>query len=88
MDSATAILLFSALAQETRLAVFQALARDGETTAGDLALSLGIPPSTLSFHLKDLRVAGLIQSRRQGRRLLYRIRPETLEALRAFFAPF
>lgn len=84
MNSSTAVSLLSALAHEARLQVFRTLVQQGETTAGDLAQELGVPPSTLSFHLKDLRIAGLINSRRDGRRILYTAEVEALAALMEF----
>ena len=63
----------AALAQETRLAVFQSLiaAGSGGVTPGDLGRALNVSPSTLSFHLKDLAQVGLIRSHRRGRSILY-----------------
>ena len=68
------IAALSALAHETRLDVFRALVRAGGAgrAAGDLATALGIPPATLSFHLKELRNARLVSSERQGRSVIYR----------------
>lgn len=64
----------AALAQGTRLAAFRALVTAGpsglQPTA--LATTLGIPPNTLSFHLKALLSAGLVSQERQGRALIYR----------------
>jgi len=76
----------SALAQETRLAIFRRLVRagpDGET-AGGLAEALEIPAPTLSFHLKELERAGLIAQRRAGRNLIYTARIETMRDLLAY----
>jgi len=73
-DSARAVTTLAALAQETRLAIFRLLvehARDG-LTPGAIALSLKLPPATLSFHLKELVHAGLIEDRRDGRFIWYR----------------
>lgn len=63
----------SALAQEHRLAAFRALVQAGESglAAGALAETLGVPNSSLSFHLAQLTNAGLIQQQRQGRSLIY-----------------
>lgn len=63
----------SALSQETRLAVFRLLIRQGPNglKAGDIARSLEVAPATLSFHLGQLERAGLIASRRLGRQIFY-----------------
>ena len=73
-DAAAAVGALAALAQETRLAIFRLLveyARDG-LTPGAIALKLRLAPATLSFHLKELASAGLIQDRREGRFIWYR----------------
>jgi len=74
MESIKAIQLFSALAQESRLAVFRLLVEAGPDglVAGDISSELNIPASTLSFHLKDLVQAGLLISKRHGRSISYR----------------
>ena len=63
----------SALAQQSRLDVFRALARVAPAglAAGALADELGVPPSTLSFHLDHLVTAGLTRRQRDGRSLVY-----------------
>ncbi|MEP7281397.1 MAG: helix-turn-helix domain-containing protein [Rubrivivax sp.] len=74
MDEQAAVVALAALAQGARLRVFRALvgaAPDG-LTPGVLAALLDIPPSTLSFHLKELAHAGLVAIRRDGRHLRYR----------------
>jgi DNA-binding transcriptional ArsR family regulator len=73
MNSDTAILALSALAQETRLAVFRLLVQAGleGVSAGDIAEAVGATPSTLSHHLGLLERAGLATSRRAGRMLFY-----------------
>lgn len=66
----------AALAQPIRLRTFRALVVAGQQglTAGALAQQLDVPPSSLSFHLKELANAGLVESEQQGRFLLYRAR--------------
>jgi DNA-binding transcriptional ArsR family regulator len=63
----------AALAQESRLALFRLLVRRGPEgyTPTQLAEKLEITGSTLSFHLKELQRAGLIEARRDGRFLYY-----------------
>jgi DNA-binding transcriptional ArsR family regulator len=64
----------SALAQESRLALFRLLVKRGPEgyTPGQLTDKLGVPGPTLSFHLKELQRANLIEARREGRFLYYR----------------
>lgn len=65
----------AALAQESRLAVFRLLVEAGPDglPAGRIGDSLGLPSATLSFHLSQLRQAGLISCQRQGRSLIYAV---------------
>jgi ArsR family transcriptional regulator, arsenate/arsenite/antimonite-responsive transcriptional repressor len=73
----------ASLAQENRLAVFRLLVEhspDG-LTAGAIAARLGLPPATLSFHLKSLVHADLVASTAEGRFLRYRANIETMSAL-------
>jgi DNA-binding transcriptional ArsR family regulator len=61
------------LAQETRLAIFRLLVEQGPDglAAGAIAGRLGVPTSSLSFHLAHLTRAGLLGQRRAGRSLIY-----------------
>ena len=74
MQAAAAIAALGALAQEHRLALFRLLVQAGERgmPAGAIADALGIPNSSLSFHLGQLRRAGLVLQERQHRSLIYR----------------
>ena len=74
---------FAALAQETRLNLIRTLANAGPggLAAGDLAAKLDQPHSTLSFHLSALEEAGLVQSNRQGRHVIYTVRFAGLRGL-------
>jgi DNA-binding transcriptional ArsR family regulator len=74
MDSNAAVVALAALAQEHRLALFRLLVQAGGDgmAAGAIAEKLGIPNSSLSFHLAQLREAGLISQERQHRSLIYR----------------
>jgi ArsR family transcriptional regulator len=73
MKSKDAVRALSALAQESRLEVFRLLVRRGSSglAAGELSEKLGLPPATMSFHLKELTNAGLITSRRESRSIIY-----------------
>lgn len=73
MESSDVVRALSALAQESRLAVFRSLVRIGPegVPAGDLARALNIAPNTLSAQLSVLAHAGLIRSRRDGRSVIY-----------------
>ena len=88
MESSTAALAFAALGQETRLDLLRALLAAGPSglAAGDIAARLGVPPSTLSFHLRALDQAGLIAATRQGRSLIYAAQVDHLRALLTFLA--
>jgi ArsR family transcriptional regulator, arsenate/arsenite/antimonite-responsive transcriptional repressor len=73
MEEKQALACLFAVAHETRLAVFRLLVQRGPAgmAAGEIALRLSVPPPTLSFHLKELERAGLIQSTRQQRQIIY-----------------
>ena len=73
MESQPIIKALSALAQEHRLATFRLLVQAGSEgmAAGALAEALGVPNSSLSFHLAQLTNAGLIIQRRASRSLIY-----------------
>jgi DNA-binding transcriptional ArsR family regulator len=73
MKSSDVVGGLAALAQESRLAVFRLLVKRGPEgyTPTQLTEKLDIPSPTLSFHLKELQRAGLIEARREGRFLFY-----------------
>jgi DNA-binding transcriptional ArsR family regulator len=73
MEKQDALAALAALAHETRLDVFRLLVRAGPEglPAGAIADALGIPAATLSFHLKELKSAGVARCRRDGRSLIY-----------------
>ncbi|HET9699381.1 MAG TPA: metalloregulator ArsR/SmtB family transcription factor [Burkholderiales bacterium] len=86
MKKSGALAALGALAQETRLELFRLLvqfAPDG-LPAGEIAEKLGVPAPTLSFHLKELSRAGLIEYRSEGRFVIYRARVDVLQELIGF----
>jgi DNA-binding transcriptional ArsR family regulator len=86
MRSTAAVNALSALAQEHRLALFRLLVQAGDKgmAAGAIAEALGVPNSSLSFHLAQLRNAGLILQERQHRSLIYRANYPAMNALVAY----
>lgn len=86
MESSTAVTHLSALAQESRLSVFRLLVQAGAEgmSAGDLAAKLALPNPTLSFHLSQLKGAGLVQCRRESRSLIYTANYAAMNELLAF----
>lgn len=77
---------FSALSQETRLQLMRVLASRGASgmPAGELAVELGVSPSSLSYHLAALEQARLVQSTRRGRYIIYAVRFAGLRTLFSF----
>lgn len=86
METSTAVTALGALAQEHRLGLFRLLVQAGPEglAAGAIAEALGIPSSSLSFHLAQLQHAGLIRPERRGRSIRYRAEIEALRALMLF----
>jgi len=78
----------AALSQETRLRVFRLLAPEGALglPAGEIARRLEVRPATLSFHLSHLEEAGLLQSRRESRSILYAINVEGVRELLGYLS--
>lgn len=83
MDSLEAVTALAALAQEHRLALFRLLVQAGSfgMPAGAIAEALGVPNSSLSFHLAQLTKAGLIRQQRQSRSLIYSANYAVMNAL-------
>ena len=86
MDGKQAVDALGALAQESRLAVFRLLVRRGPSglPAGEISERIGVPPTTLSFHLAQLSHAGLVTSRRDGRSILYAANYPSMQDLMGF----
>lgn len=84
MKPAKAVAAFSALAQESRFAVFQlllGLENDTGLSAGDIASKIGVPSTTMSFHLSQLKTCGLIESSKNGRSIIYKVNHKKLKKL-------
>jgi ArsR family transcriptional regulator len=88
IDASQAVKALTALAQEHRLAVIRLLVQAGEKglPAGAIAEALSMPSSSLSFHLGQLRQAGLIQQERQDRSLIYRADYAAMNGLLAYLS--
>lgn len=86
VDETTAVQALAALAQAQRLRAFRALVIAGPEglTPGAIAEQLGVAPSALSFHLKELTHAGLVHSEPRGRYLIYRADFAQMRALLAY----
>lgn len=86
MEKLDAIAALAALAQETRLDVFRLLVQSGTDglPAGQIGERLGLPSATLSFHLNQLKQAGLVTFRREGRSLIYSAAYPAMNALLAY----
>ncbi|MCD2184274.1 metalloregulator ArsR/SmtB family transcription factor [Rhizobium sp. TRM96647] len=74
-------LLFTALADPTRRAIFERLCRRGEQTVGALTAEAGVSQPAVSKHLGVLKRAGLVSDRPQGRQTHYSARLEALSPL-------
>ena len=73
MNGSQAVQALGALAHDTRLALFRMLVERGPDglPAGVIAERLGVPPSSLTFHVQHLHRAGLVTQRRFSRQLIY-----------------
>ena len=87
MKSKKALAALSALAQESRLSVFMMLMQNNNgLTAGDIATELQVPLTTMSFHLSQLKTAGLVDSRKEGRFVIYTANRKKAKKLASFIA--
>jgi len=86
MDTKHVLAALSALAQESRLAIFRLLIQAGPDGmhAGGIGDALGIASSALSFHLKELTQAGLVTARQEGRFVIYTAEFATMNGLIGF----
>lgn len=78
---------FHALSEPIRIQVLELL-KEGEFCVGDMCERLSIAQSKLSFHLKTLRIAGLVNARQQGRWMYYSLNPERLSTLENYLANY
>lgn len=83
MDKQTATTLFESLSSGVRLDVFRLLVKHAPTglVAGDIASELALPATNLSFHLKAMTHAGLVNVTQEGRYQRYRANLDTMQAL-------
>lgn len=86
MNEKQAVKALSALAQDTRLRIFRHLVERGPdgTPAGEIGKALKVAPATLSFHLKELESGGLLNSRRESRKIIYSANYEGMGSLLKF----
>ena len=83
MKTPQAVKALAALAQDTRLAIYRMLVQQGPEglSAGTIAERLDLPGATLSFHLKELANAGMVEPRQDGRFVFYSANYEQMNAL-------
>lgn len=88
METKQAVQALSALAQDTRLAIFRLLVQAGPKgmAAGQIGEKLDLPPATLSFHLAGLARAGLATSRPESRFVFYSADFQAMNALVGFLS--
>ena len=86
MSDDQAVHALAALAHPLRLKIFRALAVVGAPglNAGTIQEGVGVPPATLSFHLKELTNSGLVTQERSGRNFIYRAAYSEMNALLAY----
>lgn len=83
LSAENARLMLKALAEPIRLQLIEALG-SGERCVCELTAELGMAQSKLSFHLKVLKEAGLLNAREDGRWVYYSLAPQALQELRAW----
>jgi len=83
LDDPRFVQIAKALADPTRLRIFEAIARDTPQCCGDVGRQLPVTAATVSHHLRILTAAGLVESRRVGQQVRVRAVPETLAAYHA-----
>jgi ArsR family transcriptional regulator, arsenate/arsenite/antimonite-responsive transcriptional repressor len=88
METREVVAALSALAQDTRLAIFKLLVQAGSEgmAAGQVGYQLGINPSSISFHMKELSHAGLVKSRQEGRFVIYSVDYPAMEGVMTYLS--
>jgi len=88
MDMEKAIVGYNALSTPSRVRILQALAKTGEEgmASGKLAKKLDVPQNTMSTQLMGLGLAGLVNQRREGRSVIYRVNFDAIRGLIDFLA--
>ena len=86
MEKPVALAILESLSSSIRLDVFRLLVRQGPDglVAGEIAATLGVPPTNMSFHLKALTHAGLLTVEQEGRFLRYRANMAAMHDLIAY----
>lgn len=88
MNDTQLIAALAALGHKVRLDMWRLLVPHGKQglPAGILAVHLAIPPSSLSFHLRQMAQAGVLSQRRSSRQIIYAVNAEVAQALIGLFA--
>lgn len=83
MEKKSVVNALTSLAQESRLDIFRILVQAGPEgmPAGKISELTGIPPSTMSFHLKEMTYADMVYSRQESRFVIYSANFETMNSL-------
>lgn len=86
MEKRNAVSALASLAQDSRLDIFRLLVQAGASglSAGKISESMGVSPSSLSFHLKELTLGNMVTSRQEGRFVIYKANFDTMNDLLAF----
>ena len=79
--------VFEVIAEPNRRAILSLLV-SSQQSVGEIAQQLRLPQSTVSKHLRVLRESGFVESTVDAQRRLYRLRPEPLQEVEAWLAPF
>lgn len=81
-----AVAALSALAHEDRLSAFRLLVKAGPQglASGEIAEALDVAPTRMSFHLAGLERSGLVEAKRDGRRIIYSVRFDAMRDLLTF----